>query len=221
MTIDLQQIDQTCMAALDGETYEEPRFSERCSVQPSTRFATWMVAAFESEQPEPTAMALASLSPSGAPRLRWVLCKGWEADGLRFYTNLQSQKGVQLLNDYRVAAAFHWVGLERQVRVEGRVEALDDPMADAYYETRPRLSRLGAWASRQSQPLSDRDTLQASVDAVEARFEGQQPPRPPHWSGFRIVPDRWEFWQGRPGRLHERITCRRIDGEWREWKLFP
>jgi pyridoxamine 5'-phosphate oxidase len=142
MTAGAQGIADTPMVELDGETYEEPRFSVRCPVPPSTRFAEWMAAAIESEQPEPMAMALASLSTSGAPRLRWVLCKGWKADGLRFYTNLRSQKGVQLLNDHRVVAAFHWVGLERQVRVE----ALDDPMADAYYETRPRLSRMGVAA---------------------------------------------------------------------------
>jgi pyridoxamine 5'-phosphate oxidase len=198
-----------------------PDFRRVCETTPAERFHEWMTAAHASGDPEPTAMALSTLGGDGSPRLRWVLCKGWVEDGLHFYTNLHSEKGTNLLRDGRVAVAFHWPALHRQVRVEGHVEPLPSHEADAYYEQRPRLSRVGAWASRQSQPLRDRQELMSAVAAAEERFRDVDPPRPAHWAGMRIVPRRWEFWQGRAGRLHERLVCERSEGEWTEWALYP
>jgi pyridoxamine 5'-phosphate oxidase len=198
-----------------------PDFAASCANLPAQDFSDWMEAAHDAHEPEPTAMALSTLASDGAPRLRWVLCKGWGEDGLRFFTNLGSEKGRNLAADVRVAAAFHWAAMHRQVRVEGAVEPLPAADVDAYYESRPRLSRLGAWASRQSQPLADRQELLDSVRAVETRFQAQTPPRPPYWSGFRIVPHRWEFWQGREGRLHDRRVCQLVGDAWLQWALYP
>lgn len=205
----------------DESVRQIPDFARPCRIAPHITFQEWIEHAVDTGQPEPTAMALATLASDGAPRLRWVLCKGWDVDGPCFYTNLQSDKGQQLARDQRVAAALHWPGLERQVRIEGNVTPLSSSEADAYYASRPRLSRLGAWASRQSQPLADRLDLLEAVEEVEARFADTDPPRPSHWSGFRIRADGWEFWQGRPGRLHDRRVCERVDGIWHEWALYP
>ena len=176
-----------------------------------------------SEDPEPTAMTLASVDAQGQPSLRTVLLKDADTRGFAFYTNFGSRKGEQLLADPRCALLFHWKWLRDgvQVNVQGRAERVADAEADAYFATRPRGSQAGAWASLQSQTLDARSTLEARLAEVEARHPGQPIPRPPHWSGFRVVPDRIEFWYGAEYRLHERWLYERIDGEWHKRMLYP
>jgi pyridoxamine 5'-phosphate oxidase len=173
-------------------------------------------------------MALASVDASGMPNVRMVLLKGVDASdgpgrGFVFYTNLESAKGVELIASRKAALCFHWKSLRRQVRVRGDVSPTSDAEADAYYATRPRGSRLGAWASQQSRPLESRFALEKAVAAVTARYPLGDIPRPPFWSGFRIVPLEMEFWHDRPFRLHERVLFRRAaPGEaWRKERLYP
>jgi pyridoxamine 5'-phosphate oxidase len=171
--------------------------------------------------PEPTAMTLATVGADGAPSARIVLLKALDERGFVFYTNLGSRKGKELTANARAALVFHWAPLERQVRVEGTVERVTDAEADAYFATRARDSQVGAWASRQSEPLASDAELDAQVREVEARFAGRAVPRPPHWSGFRVVPERIEFWHGRAHRLHERRVFERRGGAWTLRRLFP
>jgi|SRR5579859_5210307 len=171
--------------------------------------------------PEPTAFGLATASSEGAPSLRIVLLKGVDERGFVFYTNLQSRKGRELAQNRRVALCFHWAQLEMQVRVEGAAEAVTDGEADAYFASRDRGSQVGAWASTQSATLAERRDLEARVAEYERRFEGRPVPRPPHWSGFRVPPERIEFWKNRASRLHDRhVYTRRADG-WRVTMLYP
>jgi pyridoxamine 5'-phosphate oxidase len=172
---------------------------------------------------EPTAMTLASVGPDGRVSARTVLLKELDGRGFVFYTNLQSRKGRQLLANPQCALLFLWKTLEQmvQVKIEGRAETVTHAEADAYFATRPRLSQIGAWASKQSETLSSREELMARVREFEQRFDGQDVPRPPHWSGFRVVPDLIEFWYGRDYRLHERLRYELIDGEWRKRLLYP
>lgn len=171
--------------------------------------------------PEPTAMALATVGDDGQPSVRIVLLKEVDERGFVFYTNFESRKGRELLAHPRAALCFHWQPLERQVRIEGRAEPVAPAEADAYFATRPRESQIGAWASRQSEPLTSDEELEARVREMEARFAGREVPRPPHWSGFRVVPARIEFWRNRAFRLHERILFEACDGAWRVTRLFP
>ncbi len=171
--------------------------------------------------PEPTAMTLATVGADGAPSARIVLLKALDARGFVFYTNLGSRKGKELAANARAALVFHWAPLERQVRVEGTVERVTDAEADAYFATRARDSQIGAWASRQSETLASDAELDAQVREVEARFAGRAVPRPPHWSGFRVVPERIEFWHGRAHCLHERRVFERLGGAWTLRRLFP
>ena len=172
--------------------------------------------------PEPTAMTLATVGPDGRPSARVVLLKSVGADGFVFYTNLRSRKGRELAGNQFAALCFHWQHLEQQVRIEGAALRVPDAEADAYFATRPRISQLGAWASDQSELLDEYATLEARLGEAERRFEGQDVPRPPHWSGFRLVPDRIEFWRNRAYRLHERERYERTgEGAWRVVRLFP
>ncbi|KAF0286146.1 pyridoxamine 5'-phosphate oxidase [Spiribacter sp. SSL99] len=185
------------------------------------RFGEWLETAREAEGViEPTAMTLATARADGQPGVRTVLLKHFDGDGFVFYTNTLSKKGTQLAENPQVALNFFWAPLARQVIVEGHVEFVSDAEADAYFASRPRLSQLGAWASHQSQVLTDRDEFEARLAEVEARFADAPVTRPPHWTGYRVRPAMLEFWQGRDGRLHDRERYTRgDDGEW-TWTLL-
>lgn len=177
-----------------------------------------------SGDPEPTAMTVASVDDSGRLSARTVLLKGFDERGFVFYTNFRSRKGRELQQHGQAALLFHWKSLRHgvQVRIEGRVSAVDDAEADRYFASRPRMSQIGAWASEQSQTLSSREEFDRRIEEVERRYEGVPVPRPPHWSGFRVDPDRIEFWYGAEFRLHERYQYDRdADGEWSKRMLFP
>jgi len=171
--------------------------------------------------PEPTAMTLATVDEHGRPSARTMLLKGLDAEGFVFYTNLESRKGRQLSGNPHVSLVFFWREIYEQVKVDGAVEPVSAEEADAYFASRPRGSQIGAWASLQSQPLPDRDQFDQRLAEFESRFEGQDVPRPPHWSGFRVRPRRVEFWYGRQYRLHERVCFELQDGHWQETLLFP
>ncbi len=188
---------------------------------PFARFAEWFAAAAASEPNDPNAMALATATPDGRPAVRIVLLKAWDARGFVFYTNLDSRKGVEIAANPFVHLDFHWKSLRRQVRVDGRAEPVTDAEADAYFASRARASQLGAWASDQSRPLVDRAAFDARLAAATVRFAGGPVPRPPRWSGFRVVPDAIEFWQDRDFRHHERALFTRDGDGWREGLLFP
>ncbi|HET9887156.1 MAG TPA: pyridoxamine 5'-phosphate oxidase [bacterium] len=171
---------------------------------------------------EPTAMTLATAGKNGRPSSRTVLLKGFDSRGFVFYTNLDSRKARQLTENPWASLTFYWPVLERQVQIEGAIEAVDEKEADAYWATRPRESQIGAWASHQSQPLAKRDDLLLEAKRVGEIYEGRDVPRPPRWSGFRLIPDRIEFWKGMPARLHERIAYARDDsGTWTKTLLNP
>jgi pyridoxamine 5'-phosphate oxidase len=191
---------------------------------PFFRFGELLERARATPLPEPTAMALTTVNAEGRPSTRMVLLKGFDARGFVFFTNLGSRKARDLAQNPYVALCFHWQPLEVQVRIEGRAEPVSEAEADAYFASRPRGSQIGAWASRQSEPLPERTILEDRVKEVEARYEGQAIPRPPFWSGFRVVPDRIEFWQGMPSRLHDREVFTPDAGAprgWRVEKLYP
>jgi pyridoxamine 5'-phosphate oxidase len=171
---------------------------------------------------EPTAMTLATAGKDGRPSTRTVLLKGFDSRGFVFYTNLDSRKARQLTENPWASLTFYWAVLERQVQIEGAVELVDDKEADSYWATRPRESQIGAWASHQSQPLAKRDDLLLEAKRVAEIYEGRDVPRPPRWSGFRLIPNRIEFWKGMPARLHERIAYLRDDsGAWQKVLLNP
>ncbi|MCW2499504.1 MAG: pyridoxamine 5-phosphate oxidase [Frankiales bacterium] len=183
------------------------------------QFARWFEDA--SVLREPNAMVLATATPDGAPSARTVLLKGVDPTGFVFYTNHGSRKGAELAANPRASLVFPWTDLERQVLVTGTVERVGDPETEAYFRTRPRGSQLGAWASRQSAVLADRDELEARHAAVEERFAGDEVPVPPFWGGLRVVPTAVEFWQGRPSRLHDRLRYRLSHGGWLVERLSP
>jgi pyridoxamine 5'-phosphate oxidase len=188
---------------------------------PIAFFQEWFADARAREKNDPTAMSLATADPSGRPAVRMVLLKHVDERGFVFYTNLESPKATDLRNNPRAALCFHWAVLERQVRVEGRVGPVSDAEADAYFATRPRLSQLGAWASRQTQPIAGRFVLEQAVAAVALRFPLGAVPRPPYWSGFRVTPEVIEFWHQRPFRHHDRQRFTREGDGWRHEWLFP
>lgn len=188
---------------------------------PFSLFDEWFAAARADEADDPTAMALATADASGRPSVRMVLLKHADARGFVFYTNLESPKSADLTANPRAALCIHWAKSERQVRVDGRVERVSDTEADAYFATRPRLSQLGAWASRQSQPMSGRLELERAVAVAGLRFGIGMVPRPPHWSGWRVIPDQIEFWHQRAFRHHDRRRFVRGDGGWQAEWLFP
>jgi pyridoxamine 5'-phosphate oxidase len=188
---------------------------------PYAHFADWFAEAKRTEPNDPNAMTLATCTPDGMPSARIVLLKGVDPRGFVFYTNKQSRKGGELTANPRAALLFHWKSLQRQVRIEGAIEDVTDAEADAYYATRARISRLGAWASDQSRPLPARAVLEARVAEMEARYPGEAIPRPPHWSGYRLLPARFEFWQDMPFRLHDRTIYAPAGEDWGTTKLFP
>jgi len=191
------------------------------ATDPFTIFEEWFALARESEPNDAEAMALATATPDAAPSVRIVLLKGYGPEGFVFYTNLDSRKGAEIAANPRAALLFHWKSLRRQVRIEGAVEGVSDPEADAYFATRSRDSQLGAWASYQSRPLDARSTFEKRYEDMQRRFEGGDVPRPARWSGFRVKPDLIEFWDDRPHRLHERRLFRAKPGGWTEGLLYP
>ena len=190
------------------------------AASPFTQFDAWFAEALKAELPEPNAMTLATCDASGRPSARVVLIKGYDERGMVFFTNYQSHKGQDLAANNRAALLFFWPELERQIRIEGRVETVSAADSDEYYQSRPPLSRIGAWASPQSQVLPSRTDLEARFAAFAAEH-GDNPPRPAHWGGYRVVPSFFEFWQGRRSRLHDRICYRLSDKEWKLERLAP
>lgn len=185
------------------------------------RFEDCYRAAVKADDADPTALALSTVKPDGGVASRMVLMKEFTPAGFVFYTNLESDKGRQLAEDPHAALVFYWKSTERQVRAEGRVEPVSTEEADAYFASRPRSSRLGAWASDQSRPLKSRTELLKRVAKLEAKFLGGPVPRPPHWSGFRLRPEMIEFWYGRRSRLHDRYRFRLGPDGWEKERLFP
>ncbi|MGI6851365.1 pyridoxamine 5'-phosphate oxidase [Mesorhizobium sp. 1B3] len=190
--------------------------------EPFRLFATWLEDATKSEINDPNGVALATVDSDGFPDVRMVLLKGFDEAGFVFYTNFESAKGREILGNMKAAMCFHWKSLRRQVRVRGPVEIVSDAEADAYFASRPRGSRIGAWASKQSRPLESRFALEKAVAEYTARYAVGQIPRPPYWSGFRIVPKTIEFWHDRPFRLHDRLLFTRDEGgKWGTQRLYP
>ena len=203
------------------KSYERAELSEAASPSgPLAQFAQWFEQARQGQAPEPNAMTLATVGSDLRPSTRVVLIKAFDERGLVWYTNYESQKGEQLAGNPWAALQFHWVELERVVRVEGLVEKISDAESDAYYASRPLDSRIGAWASPQSQVIASRAWLMAEAAKCAAKFM-LNPPRPPHWGGYRLKPDRWEFWQGRKSRLHDRLRYRLEGGVWVRERLAP
>nr|WP_210340148.1 pyridoxamine 5'-phosphate oxidase [Microvirga splendida] len=205
--------DKTVSGLITGD------FTE--SDEPFGLFQAWMKEAEASEPNDPNAMALATVDETGLPNVRMVLLKGFDENGFVFYTNTESNKGRELLGQGKAALVLHWKSLRRQVRARGPVTLVSDQEADAYFQSRPRDSRIGAWASQQSRPLESRFALEKAVALNTAKFAVGEIPRPPHWTGFRIAPTTIEFWQDKPFRLHDRVVFSRDGDGWRKVRLYP
>jgi pyridoxamine 5'-phosphate oxidase len=189
---------------------------------PFKQFQIWFDQALAAQLPEPNAMTLATATPDGKPSARMVLLKNFDQRSFVFYTNYKSHKGQELADNPQAALVFWWAELERQVRIEGRVEKVSDHESDEYFHSRPLNSRLGAWVSEQSQVIKSREVLELRLQELKTEYENQDVPRPPHWGGFRVIPTIIEFWQGRPSRLHDRLNyCRLDDGSWYIERLSP
>ncbi len=190
---------------------------------PHEQLARWVDEAVAANAPEPHAMALTTVAADGKPSSRIVLLRGLDAEGIVFYTNYESRKGDDLAATGCAALLFFWPTLERQVRVEGAVSRVPTAVSEAYFRSRPRESRIGAWASAQSQPLASREELARRFDEADARYPGDDVPLPPFWGGYRVVPERFELWQGRPSRLHDRLVyqLKTADGAWDLQRLMP
>jgi pyridoxamine 5'-phosphate oxidase len=194
---------------------------EPLAASPFTQFKTWMAEAVKSEPSDPNAMTVATATRDGHPSARIILLKAMDERGFVFYTNKESRKGDELTDNPHAALLFHWKSLQRQIRIEGTVEHVTDAEADTYYGSRLRISRLGAWASQQSRPLTNRTILEERLAETVARFPDEIP-RPTYWSGYRVLPETFEFWQDMPYRLHDRtVYCRSAEGIWEQMKLFP
>jgi pyridoxamine 5'-phosphate oxidase len=203
------------------KSYEKAELSEDASASdPLKQFERWLNEAIQSEVPEPNAMTVATVASNMRPSTRVVLIKGYDERGIVWYTNYDSRKGQELAGNPFAALQFHWVELERVVRIEGRMEKISDSESDAYFHSRPLDSRIGAWASPQSQVIDGRTVLVTNAAKYAAQFM-LNPPRPPHWGGYRLVPDEWQFWQGRKSRLHDRLRYRLSEGDWVRERLAP
>ena len=203
------------------KSYEKAELSEEASASdPLKQFERWLNEAIHSEVPEPNAMTVATVASNMRPSPRVVLIKGYDERGIVWYTNYASRKGKELAGNPFAALQFHWVELERVVRIEGRMEKISDAESDAYFHSRPLDSRIGAWASPQSQVIDGRTVLVTNAAKYAAQFM-LNPPRPPHWGGYRLVPDEWQFWQGRKSRLHDRLRYRLNEGNWIRERLAP
>lgn len=203
------------------QSYERSELSEdACDPDPLRQFERWLTEALNAGVPDANAMTLATVGSDLRPSTRIVLIKGYDAQGIVFFTNYGSRKGQELAGNPYAALQFHWTPLERVVRIEGLVQKVSAEESDAYYDSRPLDSRIGAWASPQSQPIASRDVLAQNVAHYSAQFPSA-PPRPPHWGGYRLVPDRWEFWQGRKNRLHDRLRYLPQGGRWLMQRLAP
>lgn len=215
-----ERMDKISLADL-RKSYEREELDENsCADDPLKQFSGWLDEAIKAELPEPNAMTLATVGPDGRPSTRVVLIKGYDARGIVWYSNYESRKGRELAHQPHAALQFHWVELERVVRIEGLVSKVEAQLSDSYFASRPLDSRIGAWASPQSQPIGSRAVLVAAAAKVAAKYM-LHPPRPPHWGGYRLAPDRFEFWQGRPSRLHDRIRYRLENGHWQRDRLAP
>jgi pyridoxamine 5'-phosphate oxidase len=203
------------------KSYERAELDEQAAAaEPLRQFEAWMTEAIAARVPEPNAMTLATVGPDGRPSTRIVLVKGFDERGIVWYTNYESRKGRELALNPFAALQFHWVELERVVRIEGSVTRVDEAESDAYFQSRPLDSRIGAWASPQSQVIESRTVLVTNAARYAAQFM-LKPPRPPHWGGFRLQPDAWEFWQGRKSRLHDRLRYRKEGERWVRERLAP
>ena len=217
--------DQTATSSSIADlrkSYERAELNEQASkVDPTAQFDQWLKEAIAADVPEPNAMSLATVGSDLRPSIRVVLIKGFDARGIVWYTNYASRKGQELAGNPYAALQFHWVELERTVRIEGTVEKVSDEESDAYFHSRPLDSRIGAWASPQSEVISGRGVLVANAALYGAKFL-LQPPRPPHWGGYRLKPDNWQFWQGRRSRLHDRLRYSlQADSSWLRERLAP
>lgn len=203
------------------KSYEKGHLMEdTVDADPLRQFDRWLTAALDADLPDPNAMTLATVGSDLRPSTRIVLIKGYDAQGIVFYTNYDSRKGQELAGNPYAALQFHWLQMERVVRIEGRVHKVSEQESDEYFHSRPLDSRIGAWASPQSQVIAGRSVLDDNAARHSAQF-GSAPPRPPHWGGFRLAPDRWEFWQGRKSRLHDRLHYRLDQGRWIMERLAP
>jgi len=214
--------DQTTSIADLRKSYERAELNEEASsAAPGQQFSKWLEEAIAAQLPEPNAMTLATVGSDLRPSTRVVLIKGLDERGIVWFTNYESRKGKEIAGNPHAALQFHWVELERVVRIEGRVEKISDEESDTYFHSRPLDSRIGAWASPQSEVISGRGELVANAAKFGAKFM-LQPPRPPHWGGYRLLADRWEFWQGRRSRLHDRLRyTQQAGGDWLRERLAP